>query len=166
MRNLLLEEIQYKIERTPAGVWRRFVYPSGEGFGEYKSNKTLFGLPLIHYTYGKCPETGKRVVAKGILAVGKFAWGVFAIGHVSFGLIAVGQLAISLLFGLGQATSGAFAIGQLAVGVAFGLGQVATGVIAIGQFAAGKYALAQFGIGQRVGSIETLMWMLRHPSNR
>lgn len=152
MSNLLMEKIEYKIEKTPRGVWRRYMYSSGASFGEYKSNRTLFGLPLVHYTYGKCPETGRRIVAKGIFAVGKVALGIIAIGHASFGIIAIGQLAISLLLGLGQATTGMIAIGQLALGIAFGLGQFSTGAIAIGQFAFGKYVLAQIGFGQHVWS--------------
>lgn len=71
MGNLLLEEVEYKIDQTNLGIWRRYLYPNGAGFCEFKSHATLFGLPLIHYTYGKNPETGKRVVAKGIIAVGR-----------------------------------------------------------------------------------------------
>jgi hypothetical protein len=152
MNNLLLENIEYKTEETRFGRWRRYMYASGQTFDEYKTNRTLFGLPLIHYTHGKCPETGRRIVAKGIIGVGKLATGVIAIGHASVGVIAVGQLAISPLFGFGQAAIGAFAVGQLALGVIFGLGQFATGVIAIGQFAVGKYVLAQIGFGEYVWS--------------
>ena len=32
MKNLLLDEIQYKIDETPLGVWRRFLYPDGQLF--------------------------------------------------------------------------------------------------------------------------------------
>ena len=128
------------------------MYPTGVSFREYKSTKTVFGLPFMHYAYGKSPETGKRVVAKGILAIGRIACGVIAIGQASFGVIAIGQLAIGILFGLGQATTGIAAIGQLVLGVAFGLGQFSTGIIAIGQFASGKYVLAQVGFGKYVWS--------------
>jgi hypothetical protein len=111
------------------------------------------GMPVIHYTYGKCPETGRRVCAKGVIAVGRIACGIIAIGHASIGLIAIGQLAIGLAFGLGQLSTGLAAIGQAAIGVYFGLGQLATGYIAIGQFAIGKYVLAQMGLGEFVLSI-------------
>jgi hypothetical protein len=154
MKNLLLEDIQYKIDETPRGVWRRFVYPDGQLFEEFTSHRRLFGVPLLHYTRGKCPETGKRIVARGIIAIGRLAVGVIAIGHASAGLIALGQLAIGVLLGLGQASTGVVALGQLAVAVLFGLGQVATGYAAIGQVGFGHYVLAQIGFG-------TYVWDMR-----
>ena len=148
--NLLLEKAEYKIEKTPSGVWRRYLYPSGQSFAEYKSDRTWFGLPLLHYTNGKSPETGKRVVAKGVVAVGRISMGILAIGQASFGLIAIGQLAMGILLGLGQGTTGVFAAGQMAIGAYLALGQVAIGWISIGQFAMGKYVLAQAGFGTHV----------------
>ena len=93
MKNLLLQNVEYKIETTNFGVWRRFVYPNGAYFAEFKSHATFWGLPLFHYTRGKCPETGRRIIAKGVIAVGRLATGIVAIGHASFGLITIGQLA-------------------------------------------------------------------------
>jgi len=148
--NMLLEEIDYAIEETSRGVWRRYVYPNGKLFEEFTSYREMFGLPLLHYTRGKCPATGKRIVAKGFIAIGRLAVGVVAIGHASAGIIAVGQLAIGLLFGLGQASTGAVAVGQLAIGAVFGLGQFVTGYVAIGQIGVGQYVLAQVGFGQHV----------------
>ncbi len=153
MPNILLEKVEYKIEKTNLGTWRRYGYVTGLSFHEFKSDATFMGLPLIHYTYGRSPETGRRVCAKGVIAVGRIACGIIAIGHVSFGLIAIGQLAIGLLFGLGQLATGLAAVGQGAIGVYFGLGQLATGYVAIGQLAIGKYVLAQLGFGKYVLSI-------------
>jgi hypothetical protein len=150
LKNLLLDKVDYKVEETALGTWRRFMYPSGACFAEFRSHTVVLGLPLIHYTNGICPETGRRVVAKGIVAVGRLAVGGLAIGHASAGLLAVGQLAVGLLFGLGQASTGAVALGQLALGFLFGLGQFATGFVAIGQFGLGKYVLAQMGFGGHV----------------
>jgi len=150
MANILLEKPEYKVEKTTLGTWRRYGYENGTSFHEFKTNATLLGLPVIHYTYGRCPETGRRICAKGIIAVGRIACGVIAIGHASMGLIAIGQLAIGLIFGLGQLTTGIGAVGQAAFGIAFGLGQLATGFVAIGQFAIGKYVLAQVGVGEYV----------------
>ena len=154
VKNLLLENVEYKIETTNFGVWRRFLYPDGAYFAEFKSNATFFGLPLLHYTRGKCPETGRRIIAKGVVAVGRLATGILAIGHASFGVIAIGQLGLGLLLGLGQGATGLYAIGQVAVGLIFGLGQIATGEIAIGQVAYGKYVLAQAGYGDYVWSMK------------
>jgi hypothetical protein len=150
MKNLLLEKIEYKIEETPRGVWKRFVYPSGEYYAEFTTHTMIFGMPLLHYTRGKCPETGRRKVAKGFIAIGRMAVGVIALGHASAGLIAFGQAAFGLLFCLAQASAGFIAVGQMAVGAYFGAGQFATGITAIGQLAFGKYVLAQMGFGQHV----------------
>lgn len=149
-KNLLLEEVRYQITETPNGVWRRFLYPNGQLFQEYVDNRQIFGLPLIHYTQGRSPETGRRIVATGFVAIGRLAVGVVAIGHASLGLVAIGQLALGLLLGLGQASTGVLAIGQLAIGLAIGLGQLATGYVAIGQFGLGRYVLAQLGQGPHV----------------
>lgn len=150
MQNMLLSDIQYKIDETSRGVWRRFLYPDGKLFEEFRSHRKLFGLPLVHLTRGICPETGKRVAARGIIAIGRRAVGVIAIGQLAVGLIAVGQLAIGVLLGIGQATTGVLAIGQLAVAAFVGLGQAATGYVAVAQFGFGNYVLAQFGMGEHV----------------
>jgi hypothetical protein len=152
MRNLLLENVEYKIEETPHGVWRRFVYPTGQYFAEFRSNTTVFGLPLLHFTRGICPETGRRVVAKGFFAVGRIATGVIAFGQAAAGIIAFGQAGFGLLFCLAQGGAGMVAVGQLAAGFQFGAGQFATGLTAIGQLALGKYVMAQFGLGTYVWS--------------
>jgi len=152
MANLLLEEVEYKIEETNFGVWRRYGYIDGTSYHEFTSHKSMFGIPLVHYTFGRNPETGRRVIAKGVIAVGRFACGIVAIGHASFGLLAIGQLAIGIVFELGQLSTGLAAIGQAAIAVLFGLGQLATGYIAIGQFGLGKYVLAQGGFGEFVWS--------------
>jgi len=150
MKNLLLERVEYKIEETPRGVWRRFVYPTGQYFAEFRSHTTVFGLPLLHFTRGICPETGRRVVAKGFFAVGRIATGVVAIGQASAGIVAIGQAGFGLLFSLAQAGAGLVAVGQLAAGFQFGAGQLATGLTAIGQLGVGKFVLAQIGLGSHL----------------
>jgi hypothetical protein len=150
MKNLLLEPVEYQVEETRRGVWRRFLYADGTLFEEFTSHYRLFGLPALHFTRGKSPETGKRVTACGFIAVGRFAVGVIALGQVAVGVLALGQLALGLLVGLGQASTGLFAVGQLAVAVVFGVGQFAVGYATIGQFALGKYVLAQLGFGEHV----------------
>src|SRR5208337_3402847 len=105
LQNQLLCDIQYKIDETFWGIWRRFLYPNGQLFEEFISHASFFGLPWLHYTRGKCPETGERIVAKGVIAVGRLACGIVAVGHASLGVLAIGQLAIGLLFGLGQVST-------------------------------------------------------------
>lgn len=151
MKNLLLEKVEYKVERTYFGSWRTYVYETGARFAEFKSHDGILGLPFIHYTAGICPETGKRLVARGIIAVGRKAVGVIAVGQAAAGVLALGQLAVGAV-ALGQAAFAIAAVGQLAVAIVFGLGQVATGYVAIGQFAVGYYTFAQFGFGEHVWS--------------
>jgi len=155
MKNLLLEKVEYQTKETPRGTWRRYLYPTGEYFAEYRSNTLVFGMPLLHYTRGICPETGRRIVAKGFIAVGRMAVGVIALGQASAGIIALGQAGLGLLFCLAQAGAGLIAIGQLALGVHFGAGQLATGMTAIGQLAFGRYVLAQLGFGR-------YLWTMKH----
>jgi hypothetical protein len=153
MSNLLLEKIEYKIEETNFGVWRRYMYINGTSYHEFKSHTSFLGLPLVHFTYGRCPETGRRRVAKGVIAVGRLACGLIAIGHASLGLLAIGQLAIGVIFGLGQLASGVLALGQMAIGAYLAMGQIVVGYAAIGQIALGKFVLAQIGLGEFVWDV-------------
>ena len=148
--NLLLRQIDYQLTETSFGRWRRFMGADQKVFEEFVSHARILGLPLLHYTKGRCPETGKRITAKGIVAIGRFAIGFLAIGQVSAGLIAIGQLGLGLLFGIGQATSGVITIGQLAIGGAFAVGQFATAYAVVGQFGFGEYVIAQIGFGTHV----------------
>ena len=109
---------------------------------EWKSKAEILGWPLIHVAVGRDKETGRLLVAKGIIAIGQFG----------IGLITIAQFGIGVLFGLGQFVGGILAIGQFALGIYFGLGQFATGITAIGQFAFGKYVLAQMGYGEYLWS--------------
>lgn len=153
--NILLRDVDYHLEDTARGHWRRFVYPNGSRFAEFTSHQSWGSMPLVHYTYGKCPQTGKRITARGVIAVGRVAVGLLAIGQMAVGIVAIGQLAIGLILGLGQAASGAVAIGQAAAAMLFAAGQFATGQVAIGQFAFGHYALAQYGLGDFVWDVRT-----------
>ncbi|MFA5554369.1 MAG: hypothetical protein WCZ89_00845 [Phycisphaerae bacterium] len=150
MKNELLEPIEYKVVRTNLGEWKSFGYSTGLSYHEFTSHAKIAGLPLIHYTYGRCPETGRRKMAKGVIAVGRIACGIIAIGQLAIGLIPIGQAAFGLLLGIGQLSTGLAAVGQAAIGFYFALGQLAVGYIAIGQFAIGTYALGQFAVGKYV----------------
>jgi len=107
---------------------------------EWKTERCLFGLPLICVAFGR-DEAGRLRVARGIVAVGQFAVGAVALGQVAFGF----------LFAFGQAAAGLTAIGQLAVGLAVA-GQFAAGYLALGQVVVGVYALGQVGWGTFVWS--------------
>lgn len=99
---------------------------------EYKSEKTLFGHPLVHINVG-----GQYVnkTAKGIVAIGDISFGVIAIGGVSSGVIAIGGVGVGL-----------FSLGGIAIGGA-SLGAVSIGVIAFGAVAVGLYSFGAVAIG-------------------
>lgn len=112
---------------------------TSRGF-EWKTKRNLFGLPLICVAFGR-DEAGRLRVARGIVAVGQFA----------FGVVAFGQFAFGLLFAFGQVAAGLTAIGQLAMGLGVA-GQFAAGYLAFGQVVLGVYALGQVGWGTFVWS--------------
>ena len=153
-RNSPEPALPYRMEKTPLGSWRRYTYPDGSRFAEYRSRHSVFGLPLMHICQGIRPETGHREIARGVLAVGRVAVGVVAVGQLSLGLIGIGQFSLGLLLGIGQITLGPVAIGQLAIG-GVALGQLGIGVLAVGQYGMGYYALAQMGSGE-------YLWSQRH----
>lgn len=145
MPNLLNTKPDYVITQSYFGETRKYLYESGMLFKEFKSHLKIGSLPLIHTSIGICPETGKRIWAKGVIAIGRKAIGVLAIGQLSIGVIAIGQLSIALAFGLAQLSIGGF----------FSIGQFAAGVIAMGQFSWGYYALGQLACGHFVLSMST-----------
>ena len=108
---------------------------------EYKSKRTLFGLPLVHINMG----FGLRV-ARGIIAIGNISVGVLSIGGVALGVVSFGGLALGLLLVLAGAGAGAIALGGLAVGIlavgGFALGWFAWGGISYGVYSVGGIAIA------------------------
>ncbi|MBC8570492.1 helix-turn-helix domain-containing protein [Zongyangia hominis] len=118
---------------------------------EYKSKRTLRGLPLVHIHFGLgCRAKGVIAVgnvATGILSLGLVSLGVVSFGCVSVGLLSLGALAIGLLMALGGVAVGGFALGGVAVGI------VALGGLAVGQYAIGWAAVAsQIAIGDMASS--------------
>jgi hypothetical protein len=109
---------------------------AGSGYAyEYKSKRTLFGLPLIHIVYGPVWLVGFRP-AKGFIAIGNVAVGVIAIGGFAAGIITLSGIG----FGLA-------CIGGIALGLGVGIGGIATGYLAFGGVAIGVYAIGGLGLG-------------------
>ncbi|MGD9332948.1 MAG: hypothetical protein PVJ53_16670 [Desulfobacterales bacterium] len=66
-----------------------------DGYGfEYKSETTLFGLPLLHVSFKYRPNR-TPVVAKGVIAIGQFACGGFTLSQFGLGLISISQFTIA-----------------------------------------------------------------------
>ena len=102
---------------------------------EYKSNRTLWGLPLVHIHL--C-ERG-FATAKGVVAIGNVAVGLVSIGIFSAGLLSLGSISLGLLLAVGCLAAGGLAVGGAAVGVV-ALGGFAYGWLALGGIAGGTYA--------------------------
>jgi len=118
---------------------------------EYKSKANLFGLPLLHVATGFDPKTGRKRVAKGVIALGDVAVGVFAAGGVAMGGVTFGGVSLGLISLGGLALSLLLAVGGLAIGgVAFG--GMACGIVAIGGGAVGFYAAGGGAWGVHVAS--------------
>ena len=110
---------------------------------EYKSERTLFGLPLVHINFGYGPRR-----AKGILAIGRVATGIIAIGGLCCGLFSLGGLCLGL-FGVGGFSLGGLVIGGVAAGIA-AIGGISAGVLAIGGVALGVYAMGGVAIASKI----------------
>lgn len=113
---------------VPAGVTVNVV----PGY-EYKSRRTLFGLPLVHINCGY----GLRR-ACGIIAVGNIACGAVAVGGLSVGVVSLSGLGLGLL-----------SIGGLALGL-LSFGGLAVGAVAVGGAAIGAYALGGAAVASHV----------------
>lgn len=184
-RQQSVSEFKTQVEGAHAAPGRAAVRGNRWDAFEYKSRRTLWGLPLLHVVHGRDPATGKRRQAHGFFAFGDLAKGVFAfggiargffacgglaVGVVSFGglstgLISIGGLAVALLLAVGGVAVGALAMGGVALGW-MACGGVAVGVYAHGGVAAGNHGMGGVvGAGTVVKSISelppALQWMIR-----
>ena len=126
---------------------------------EYKSKRTLFGVPLVHINLGHGPRRARGIIAvgnlsRGVIAFGGLAVGILSFGACSLGMFSLGGLSLGLLVSAGGLSVGALAFGGLAIGL-FAVGGCAFGVYSIGgcaiasKIAAGGYAHGPIAIGDR-----------------
>lgn len=118
-------------------VWERIKRKSRRL--EFKSKKTVFGVPLVHIKAGR---------AKGIIAIGLSATGVVSIGLLSIGLLSWGVLSLGLL-ATGTFALGGLSIGGISAGI-FALGGVAFGVFTLGGVSIGMYSMGGCAIASRI----------------
>lgn len=123
-------------------------------FIEYKSEKEIFGMPLVHIVKGKrlskirsnsyYNNFNSYPMARGVIAIGRRAKGIIAIGNLSCGIISIGNLSVGVIslsnLGIGLITVGNFGIGLL----------LAISNLAIGLLAIGNCVLGLFGVGNAV----------------
>ncbi len=93
-----------------------------DGYGfEWKSARTLLGLPLVHVSF-KYRANRTPVVAKGWIAVGQFSAGFLNISQFGVGPFAISQFALAGV-ALSQICAAVVAVCQ--IGIVFdGFGQV------------------------------------------
>ncbi len=101
-------------------------YPAKEkwdGWGfEYKSEATLFGLPLLHISFKYRPNR-MPVPAKGVISIGQFGAGILNISQFGFGLISVSQFTVAG-FALAQFGIAYWLIAQIGLYFDKGYGQI------------------------------------------
>lgn len=134
--------------REPRRPYPRGPYPPDRFWGvQWRSKTEVMGLPLVHIARGIDPETGRPLVAKGVIAVGNIALGVIALGGLALGGLAFGGLSLGLIalgglaLGLGAAFGGGafslwLAVGGLAVSFTWAIGGLALAPHALGGNAA------------------------------
>ncbi len=130
--------------RTSAGGEE---FHPGEWCYEYKSEATLFGLPLVHVNFG----AGRGHKARGIVAMGNSAVGLVAVGYAAVGLVSAGLVSVGLL-AFGCLVAGIAAFGAAAVGALLACGGVAVGWYALGGVAVGTYALGGLAVGTNIAA--------------
>jgi hypothetical protein len=101
-------------------------YPAREkwdGWGfECKSQATLLGLPILHVSFKYRPKR-MPVPAKGVVAVGQFAFGVVTISQFGVGVLSVSQFTIAG-FALAQFAIAYSLIAQFGIFLHQGRGQL------------------------------------------
>jgi len=101
-------------------------YPAKEnwdGWGfEYKSPTTIAGLPLLHISFKYKPNRAP-VPAKGIIAIGQFAFGFFTLSQFGVGVISVSQFTIAG-YALAQFAFAYSLIAQIGIYIHEGRGQL------------------------------------------
>jgi hypothetical protein len=113
----------------------------------WRTQAEIFGWPLMHCARGIDPRTGKRLVAKGIVAVGEIAVGVISCGGVALGVLAFGGVSVGLL------SAGGLAIGLL----------ISAGIVAVGPspFGAAVLSVAEGSFWSNAVLLAMLVIVLR-----
>jgi len=100
-------------------------YPAKEewdGWGfEYKSKLIFWGLPLLHISFKYRPNR-MPVVAKGIIAIGQFAYGVVTISQFGIGVFSLSQFTVAV-YALAQFAAAYSLIAQIGIYIHEGRGQ-------------------------------------------
>lgn len=93
----------------------------GWGF-EYKSHTQILGLPLLHISF-KYRANRVPVPARGVIAIGQFAYGLITLSQFGIGLVSISQFTIAF-YALAQFAFAYSLIAQLGIYIHQGHGQM------------------------------------------
>jgi serine/threonine protein kinase len=137
---------------------------------EYRSHRTLLGLPLVHVAAGPMERGKPRRRARGWIAVGDVACGVIAFGKVrALGVVScAGALSCGIVTAAGSASlgvlgfAGAAVVGVIALAGGCGIGYASFGGLAVGRYAMGGGAVGQHTISGAGADPEAVDWFAAH----
>ncbi|HUH66571.1 MAG TPA: hypothetical protein VLZ07_09060 [Syntrophales bacterium] len=92
----------------------------GWGF-EYKTDLAFWGLPLLHVSFKYRPNR-RPVPAKGIIAIGQFAYGIVTISQFGIGIFSLSQFTVAV-YALAQFAAAYSLIAQIGIYISEGRGQ-------------------------------------------
>jgi hypothetical protein len=125
---------------------------------EYRSAVEILGWPLVHITKGIDPNTGNRLVSKGVIAIGEVAIGFLAIGGFAFGGLAIGGMGVGVL-ALGGLAVGLLATGGIAMGALAAVGGLAYSLVyAVGGIANAQYVISPFRVDREIIDLLGRFW--------
>ncbi|MCY4027246.1 MAG: protein kinase [Acidobacteria bacterium] len=155
--------------------WRRGRRRADRTGFEYRSRRTVWGLPLVHVAHD---ASGDRVAwargvvaigdaAVGLVAIGGFAFGGVALGGMTVGVVGLGGLALGLLLAMGGLAAGGFAVGARALGVV-ATGAQPTSLLDVSAPAMQWLSLAAWGLATAVVTalVAGLILWLQDPGAR
>lgn len=103
--------------------------PQWDGWGfEYKSEATWLGLPLLHVSFKYRPNR-VPVPARGVIAIGQFAYGIFTLSQFGLGIVSISQFTVAG-YALAQFAFAYSLIAQFGIYISEGRGQL---VLSVGE---------------------------------
>ena len=120
---------------------------------EYKSKRSIKGIPLIHINIGKGKKARGLIAignnAKGIISIGGKSVGIFSVGGLSLGVISIRGIALGLFSIAGIALSLLMSIGGISI-APIAVGGIAIGILSLGGISIGYYSVGGYSIGKYV----------------
>lgn len=169
-------------DKIAAEIYENYADYPERPFREYKSKRTLFGLPLVHIIRlnygvpvpharvsgirfvnvgGRCGYLGIRGIptARGVFAYGPKAKGIVAVGNISSGFISFGNISAGMI-SIGNISAGILTLGNIALALLVALGNFAAGMLSAGNAVfgygtAGNMAIGKYAIGNYVRGTDT-----------